>query len=215
MQMMRNVRTLTRVFAVALTMLTSLPSIAQGASEVWLDKAYEKLQNKGVEIAFRISEEGMHLNGKLLIDGERYAYDSEDMKIWFDGTTQWTMQMGSGYNELYVATPTPEEQQAINPYLLLNNYRERYNVTDGGEKNVNGRLTHVVKLEAREETHEPGNVNVYVLSDGSLAAISIIASDGRTFKIEVRSMRNGLTFPKGSFTYPEGKYPADEIIDMR
>jgi hypothetical protein len=28
-------------------------------------------------------------------------------------------------------------------------------------------------------------------------------------------MRNGLTFPKQTFTYSEKAFPADEVIDMR
>ena len=40
-------------------MLIVLPSVAQGAADVWLDKATEQLRNKGSEISFRINEEGM------------------------------------------------------------------------------------------------------------------------------------------------------------
>ena len=32
---------------------------AQGVAEVWLNKAVEQFQNKGVEVVFRINEEGM------------------------------------------------------------------------------------------------------------------------------------------------------------
>ena len=67
-------------FIILLTwMLVPSPMMAQGAAEVWLNKATEKLMNKGSEISFRINEEGMHLGGKLLIDGEKFFYDTEDM----------------------------------------------------------------------------------------------------------------------------------------
>ena len=208
-------RSLTISLISCLLLLFTTKVSAQGAAEVWLDKAMEKLQNKGSEIAFRINEENIRLSGKLLIDGEKFLYDTEDMKIWYDGATQWTLQLGSGYNELYINNPTPEEQQGINPYLLLNGHKDYFTATDGGEKSFNGKLAHQVKLTANDDTHEPSNVYVYILSDGTLAALEIVAPDGITYTIEVRSMRNGLTFPKDTFTYPEKEYTADEVIDMR
>ena len=196
-------------------MLMSLPTSAQGTAEVWLNKATEKLHNKGSEITFRVNEEGMRFGGKLLIDGPCFAYDSEEMKIWYDGTTQWTLQMGSGYNELYISNPTPEEQKTINPYLLLCDYEKTFDVTDLGERTCNGKLTHVVGLDSRDANYEPSHVDVCIQSDGTLAALIISTANENTIKIEVRSMRNGLTFPKSTFTYQAEKYPADEVIDMR
>ena len=196
-------------------MLTALPSIAQGTAEVWLDKATEQLRNKGSEISFRINEEGIHLSGQLLIDGEKFFYDSDEMKIWYDGTTQWTLQMGSGYNELYINNPTPEEQQNINPYLLLNNYKEHFTTADGGAKTRGGKPVHQVILKAKHEGQEPSCVNVYITSDAFLDAIEFASSGNINFKIDVRSMRNGLTFAKDTFTFPADSYKVDEVIDMR
>lgn len=203
------------LFTLTLVLLTTLPVSAQGTAEVWLRKVTEKLQNKGNEISFRIHEEGVHINGKLLMEGEKFVYDTEEMKIWYDGTTQWTLQMGNGYNELYINTPTLEEQQAINPYLLLSSYKNNFTATDNGEKNLNGKLVHMVKLQANDEDSELMGINVYITSDDHLAQLEIIASNGHPYKIEVRSMRNGLTFPKETFTYPAKDYPTDEVIDLR
>lgn len=201
--------------AIALMIVTTLPASAQGSAEVWLHKATEKLQNKGTEIAFRISDDGMRISGKLLIEDKKFIYDTAEMKIWYDGTTQWTMQTGNGYNELYINNPSPEEQQAINPYILLSNYKDNFTATDAGEKTLDGKLVHQVKLEAHNENQELTDVNVYILSNGNIAAIELVAPDERVYEIEIRAMRNGLTFPKDTFSYNTQKYPADEVIDLR
>lgn len=198
-----------------LTVFTAMPTFAQGTAEVWLGKATEKLKNKGTEIAFRINEEGIRISGKLLMDGQKFIYDTDEMKIWYDGTTQWTLQMGSGYNELYINNPTLEERQTINPYLLLSSYKDNFTATDGGEKNINGKLAHMVKLQANDESAELERINIYITNDGTLSLLELIAPDDRAYKIEVRSMRNGLTFPKDTFTYSAKDHPADEVIDMR
>ena len=196
-------------------MLTAMPTIAQGAAEVWLEKATEKLQNKGAELTFRINEEGMRVSGKLLIDGPKFRFDSDEMKIWYDGTTQWTLQMGGGYSELYINNPTTEDQQGINPYQLLNTYKEYFTSIDGGEKNMNGKLVHMVKLQSADESQGIGDVVLYITSDGTLSLLEFITPDGHPHKIEIRSMRNGLTFPKDTFTYSAKDYPADEVVDLR
>lgn len=198
-----------------LMLLPIVPAAAQGVAEVWLNKAVEKLQNKGTEITFRINEEDIRISGKLLMDGQKFAYDTDEMKIWYDGTTQWTLQQHSGYNEVYINNPTIEEQQNINPYLLLSSYKEHFTAIDGGEKILNGKPSHMVTLEAIDEEQELSSVNIYIHSDGSLAALELITSVGYPHTIEVRSMRNGLTFSKDFFTYPEKEFPADEVIDMR
>ena len=194
---------------------TASPLSAQGVAEVWLNKAAEKLRNKGTEIVFRIHEDGINISGKLLMDGKKFLYDTDEMKIWFDGITQWTLQLGGDYNELYINNPTIEEQRSINPYLLLNSYKEHFTVVDGGEKTYNGKPTHMVTLKPYNENLEGTSFNVYITSDGSLALLELIASDGHHYKVDIRSMRNGLTFAKETFTYSAKDFPADEIIDMR
>ena len=67
------------LFAFALVMLSVTSVSAQGVAEIWLSKATEKLQNKGTEIVFRINEDGVHISGKLLMEGERFSYDTEDI----------------------------------------------------------------------------------------------------------------------------------------
>lgn len=189
--------------------------MAQGVADIWLQKVSSKLQNKGVEIAFRINDEDFRMSGKLLMHGESYLFDTSDMKIWFDGTTQWTLQTDGDYSELYISNPAIEDQQSINPYLLLKNYQKNFTATDGGDKTIDGQLLHKVVLTAKNEQQELAGVNVYMKENGELAAMTLIFPDEHEVKIGVRSLRNGLTFPKETFTYSEKDFPVDEVIDMR
>lgn len=188
---------------------------AQGTAEIWLNKAISQFHNKGTEVTFRINEEGFHISGKLLMEGDSYHFDTEEMKVWFDGTTQWTMQYDDDYSELYISNPSPEDQQSINPYLLLKNYKKRFTLSDGSEKVISGTPIHEVILTAKDDDQELDGLKVYIKSDGTIAALRLIFPDERVYKIEVRSMRNGLTFPKQTFTYSATAFPADEVIDMR
>lgn len=204
-----------KLFIISIAALFSQNISAQGTAEVWLNKAIDQLHRKGVEITFRINEEGFNITGKLLMEGNSYQFDTDEMKVWFDGTTQWTMQFDDEYSELYISNPTPEDQQSINPYLLLKNYKERFTIRDGSEKFISDTPIHEVVLTAKNDDQELDGLKVYIKSDGTIAALRLIFPDERVYKVEVRSMRNGLTFPKNTFTYSATLYPADEVIDMR
>lgn len=204
-----------RLLIISFATLFAQSISAQGTAEVWLNKAISQFQNKGAEVTFRINDEGFLISGKLLMEGDSYLFDTEEMKIWFDGTTQWTMQYTDEYDELYISTPTIEEQQSINPYLLLKSYKERYTARDGSEKTIAGKPVHEVILTAKDDQQDLSGLHVYIKSDGHIAALTLVFPDDREYKIEVRSMRSGLTFPKHTFTYSEKTHPADEVIDMR
>ena len=73
----------------------------------------------------------------------------------------------------------------------------------------------MVTLKANNDRQEIKDLNIYIASDGMLSLLEIIAPDGHPYKIEIRSMRNGLTFPKSTFTYQSESYSADEVIDLR
>lgn len=203
------------IFLLLITTCFALPISAQGAAEVWLKKAASKFEQKGVDLSFRINEDGIRLNGKLLIEGEKFSFHTDEMKIWYDGTTQWTLQTDDDYSELYISEPTPEEQQGINPYLLLGSYQEHFTAFDEGEKNINGQLLHMITLKAKDDQQELSKLTLYIYGDGTPAALILTFPDNRKYKIEVQSFRNGLTFPQQTFTYQEKEYPVNEKIDMR
>ena len=215
MQATRHTSIATLIIAYAMMTIAAMPVSAQGAAEVWLDRIVEKLQNKGVEITFRIDEEYTHTSGKLLMEGEKFAYAVDGMKIWCDGTTQWLLQTGGEYSELYIGILTPEERQAINPYLLLSNYKEHFTITEETERNNKGKYAHKVRLQANDPSAAVKDIDLYITKDSTLAAIVFATANGQSSQIEVHSMRSGLTFPKDTFTYQPEAYPADEVIDMR
>lgn len=200
---------------IILATLATQSVLAEGVADIWLGRAIAQIQNKGVEINFRINDDGTRINGHLLMEGSNYYFGTDEMKIWFNGTTQWTLQANSDYSELYINEPTLEEQQSINPYLLLKDYQERYTATDGGDKTISGILLHEVQLKAKDPQQEISSLNIYLKSTGELAAIRLFLPNSSSYKIDIRSIRSGLTFPKQTFTYDSKAHPADEVIDLR
>ena len=68
------------------------------------------------------------------ITNQRDAVDLPEMKIHFDGTTQWTHSVPDA--EITIVTPTDAEIAQINPLAFLGSLRGEFNVSDLSGGNV-------------------------------------------------------------------------------
>ena len=90
---------------------------------------YEK--STGTEIIF-----GGTMDGSIILKGEKFVLDCGGIKSWFDGKTLWSYVEENA--EVNVSSPTNDELQAINPYMMLGMYRNGFNYVYAGTKNRNG-----------------------------------------------------------------------------
>ena len=201
--------------SVGMILISIMPIYSQTSAEQWLEKASTLFKNKGIEVSFLLNENGVRLNGKLIMEGNSYLFDTDEMKVWFDGQTQWTLQVSPSFTELYISEPTLEDQQSINPYLLLDSYKKNFKVSLGESQTSKTGAIHEIILTAQNTQQDLSSLSIYMKNNGEPTALTLHFPDERVYQITVRSFRNGLTFPKDKFTYSSKAYPTDEIIDMR
>ena len=74
----------------------------------------------GVKLAFTVNEQQGSYAGVLYLEGEKFVVETEGMKTWFDGHTQWSYVASA--DEVNVSEPTQEELQTVllprNEYAL-------------------------------------------------------------------------------------------------
>lgn len=187
-------------------------SAQDSTAEKLLAQAASLFQQKGAEVRFLIEEEGININGKLLMEGNKFHFDTNEMQVWFDGKTQWTAQHSSDITEVYISEPTPAEQQSVNPYLLLSHYKEAFSTHLGSKK---GGVQEVL-LRALNEKQELKLVNLNIKDNGELKQLTLTFPDERVYHVHILSFRNGLTFQKSTFSIPDAELKkANEVIDMR
>jgi len=78
----------------------------------------------GVKLAFTVNEQQGSYAGVLYLEGEKFVVETEGMKTWFDGHTQWSYVASA--DEVNVSEPTQEELQTLNPYAWLSLYKQGY-----------------------------------------------------------------------------------------
>lgn len=161
----------------------------------------------GVEITF-----GGTTPGKIILSGNMFVLDCGGIKSWFDGKTQWSYVESNG--EVNVSCPTEEELQAVNPYSLLNMYRNGFNYKYSGSKKRNGKMCQEVVL-IPETSQDIKSITVAVNSKMQPEYISINTSSGDTQEISVKEYKVVPGLKTDFFRFNKADYPDAEIIDLR
>lgn len=165
---------------------------------------YEK--STGTEIIF-----GGTMDGSIILKGEKFVLDCGGIKSWFDGKTLWSYVEEN--EEVNVSSPTNDELQAINPYMMLGMYRNGFNYVYAGEKNRNGTACKEVVMTP-EKNQDVKRIVVDVNSKMEPVYICIEGNNGEKQEIEIRKYLPKKT-DDSMFFFDKAKYPKVEIIDLR
>ena len=193
------------LFAFHCSLFTS-QTVAQTAKAV-LDKTASVVSNKsGAKASFTIKGDQMNASGTIAIKGRKFQAATPQASIWFDGKTQWTYLKKN--DEVNIATPSVEEQQAINPYNFINMYKNGYKYTM--EKKNGHFIVHLTASGKKSisEMYITINQKSYVPSQVRyMTGKGWIIIDIRNFK--AASLADGL------FRFNAKDFPNAEVIDLR
>ena len=193
------------LFAFHCSLFTS-QTVAQTAKAV-LDKTASVVSNKsGAKASFTIKGDQMNASGTIAIKGRKFQAATPQASIWFDGKTQWTYLKKN--DEVNIATPSVEEQQAINPNNFINMYKNGYKYTM--EKKNGHFIVHLTASGKKSisEMYITINQKSYVPSQVRYkTGKGWIIIDIRNFK--AASLADGL------FRFNAKDFPNAEVIDLR
>ena len=144
--------------------LVSIAVYAQNARQI-LDKTAANIKQKGdvkVEFtatSFNGTEEQGQTKGTILLQGKKMQLSTADMKMWYNGKTQWSLITESG--EVNVSNPTGREMNNMNPYSFLNLYKKGYKLKARQTK-LRGKDVYEVHLVARSSNSNTQEIYVDV-----------------------------------------------------
>ena len=177
------------------------------AAEI-LDKVLDELSgSSGIRADFGGTE-----NGFLLLKGEKFYLNNGNIQSWYDGKTQWSYVAET--EEVNISHPTPEELQAINPYLILMRYKTDFDYTYQGSRTRNGVKGHEIVLTPKHS----GNrelVRVFISKAHQPLAMRIEQNGQTVSDIHIISYKADQSLEDGMFRFNKSLYPNAEIIDMR
>lgn len=179
------------------------------------ERARQILDN--TELAIREAK-GIHAifsgtnQGTLLLSGDKFYLDCAGIISWFDGKTQWSYV--SDTEEVTISNPTKEELQGVNPYVLIQSFKEGYHYQYKGKSTHNGKTGYKVILIPEQE-HTIKTITLFVSGNYLPYYIKIEQTNGTVNEIQVISCKTNQIFNEKVFMFDEKKFPDAEIIDLR
>ena len=197
--------------------LLSMAASAQNARQILDDTAARIKQMGDVKVGFTATSfsgttEQAKTNGTVLLQGKKMCLSTDEMKMWYNGKTQWSLIPESG--EVNVSTPTEREMTSMNPYSFLNLYKKGYKMK-ARQTQLRGKDVYEIHLTARSSNSNAQEIYVDVAkSDYSLLCIRV-RQDNTWNRISIHSIQGNKHFKDADFEFPKSEYPNVEIIDLR
>ena len=206
-----------KILYILLTLVLSTTIIDTQAQDAqsYLDKVVEQFQQApGITADFTLQGEahsGISMKGSIKMQGKKFSITSNDLTTWYDGKTMWSY--APMIDEVNITTPTQHELAEINPYIMLDNYKQSFEAkelksTHKGERQFlltpTKRNTHIAQV-------------VLTVATANSAPISFEITDNNNHKIlvAITNYNNKVTLPASTFKFDSAQYPQVTVIDLR
>lgn len=152
------------------------------------------------------------MNGVFLMHGNKFMLDMKEMKVYFDGTTQWAYS--PSINEVTVSNPTEKELSETNPVALIQAYQSKSIIRFA--KGNKDKSVHLIELVPKSKNSDFKSIIVKV-SKATKYPLHIQMTDkkGNLSAISLTQFRTGIATNAKTFTFDASIYKDIEINDLR
>ncbi len=196
-----------------LLLCCALTALADKSSDQLLKSLVTEFRSaKSIQMAVRITNLQGSTSGTIIIQGDKFYFNTTVLRSWFDGKTQWSYV--PEMKEVNITTPEAQELNTSNPYSFVSNYSAVYNSTSLKSTDKN---TSVVKLTPKKKN---GDIREMVISINNLtrmiSKIVIVDANGMSSTIVISDCKKGVSYPASTFTFSRNLVPkGTKIIDLR
>lgn len=191
--------------------VTTAVSAAQPSARSSIDKMIAAVKkHPSVDIVFTVWNNGNSYSGSMSVAGKNFHLSTPEMKVWYDGKTQWSYAPSAG--EVNVTEPTAEELAQTNPLSILSNLEKdftfrRLTAPAGQER---------IELTPKKKTAGFASATV-TLNATTFLPVELAVKDakGRVTTVKISGIKGGKTKPAGTFRFNTAAYPGVEVVDLR
>lgn len=167
--------------------------------------------NFTLEVFEKNAVHSQQFSGSFTMQANRFNLETEEMKVWFNGKTQWVYYSQS--DEVTITEPTAEELSTTNPVAILSDLKRTSKISFGKQKNAQ---QHIVLLAPKNAQASFSMAEVYFhKSTGNLAAMTLRFPDGSSQSLKLNNYQSNTTVPLSVFNFDKKKFPEAIVVDMR
>lgn len=176
-----------------------------------LDQAAAKFKEApSISAAYALTSGSNKVSGRLTFSADRFCMTSPQILTWFDGKTQWSYNKAD--NEVTVSEPTAAELTQINPFAVINSFRNSFTAkllpAPKGFKKL--------ELKAKEPKSDILSATV-TLNETTLmpTQINLVPRSGQPITILLTSVTTGQRYNIKAFQFYAPNYPGVQTVDLR
>lgn len=150
--------------------------------------------------------------GTFTLKGNKFVLDMDDMKVWFDGKTQWAYNQQN--NEVSITEPTEKELSDTNPMAILSAYKAKCLIKFSTK--TKSAQNHCIEMTPKVKNKDIAKIEVQVnKTTGNLFSIKLINKNGSMSLLTVNNFQNGLKVADNFFVFNQSKYKGISVNDLR
>lgn len=195
----------------ALALFAAIPaSAARPAAKSVIEATAKKLREMpSMTATFKIVQGRDASQGSLTVSGRSFTVTTPEMKIWYDGKTQWAYSPSA--KEVNITTPTAAEVAESNPLSVLTTLTQSYTC----RRLSSTPAVDKIELTPRNRTDISKAVISINVSTGMPTEILAYRANGAVTKIQIMSVKTGRKLPASTFRFNQKQYPGVEVVDLR
>ena len=183
-----------------------------------LNNTVSVLQKNAIQTNFELtvkesaSAKAQKMNGSFLMQGNKFVLNTSEMKVCFDGKTQWSYL--PDVNEVSITNPTEKELAQTNPLALLQAYKNKSIIRFAAKNTV--KAFHTIELLPKSKESDFQRIIVIVNKSNSFPqSIQLTDKKGMNTLLTLTQFKTGIKTNNSTFTFITKNYKDIEINDLR
>ena len=207
------------IYSILLSIISIQPVVSQNDADAQriIDSFLNLAHSNVITARFTVSvieKNGVNSytnSGTFTLKGNRFVLEMQEMKVWFDGKTQWAYQKSG--NEVTITEPSVQELVQTNPMAILGNYRNKCNILFCKTSSEYWCIQLTPKSNKNEDIAE---IEVQFLkTDGIPQSITVSQKNGTRTVLMLSQFQKNAKVSEQIFTFDAKKYKDAYINDLR
>lgn len=202
----------------AVLLFLFLPSLKTAATDNYANMVLDNVIKmykaaKGISVKYILTSGQGQASGNIVMQGQQFRMLSNDLKCWYNGTTQWSYTSISG--EVNITKPSAEELQLVNPYAIISGFKNAYTAR---RLNTSTTSHHDLLLTPKSKTNaEISAIGLTISRRMYLPTKIVITLRDKSYLIVTLShYKTGQNFPASTFTFDKSLVPSSaQVVDLR
>jgi len=150
-------------------------------------------------------------SGVFTLKGNKFLLEMDEMKVWFDGKTQWAYVAES--KEVSVTEPSEKELSETNPMAILSGYKTKCIIRFSKTKSA---TNHCIEMIPKVKNNDLLKIDVQVnKSNGNLVYIKLTNKNGSASLLTLSNYQKVMNAPDNIFAFNPAKYKGIVVNDLR